>query len=66
PLVTVFANGMLAGFGEIIGDVVVHGVLKPGHSPGELFVTGNVAIKPAGTYLVDIDGPDDTGGPGSY
>ncbi|MBN8941770.1 MAG: autotransporter domain-containing protein [Rhizobiales bacterium] len=66
PLITVFANGMLAGYGEIIGNVVVHGVLKPGHSPGELFVTGNVAIKPAGTYQVDIDGPDDTGGPGSY
>lgn len=66
PTITVFANGLLAGYGDIIGNVVVHGVLKPGHSPGELFVTGNVGFGPTGIYAVDIDGAADTGGPGSY
>ncbi|WP_246088885.1 S8 family peptidase [Phreatobacter stygius] len=66
PTITVFANGHLGGFGEIFGNVTVHGTLKPGHSPGELFITGNVAMGQTGIYQVDIDGAADTGGPGSY
>ena len=66
PSITVGVNGQLSGFGDVIGNVAVHGVLKPGSSPGEMVIVGNVAMGPTGIFQVDIDGRADTGGPGSY
>jgi subtilisin family serine protease len=66
PALDVAPGAMLTGFGDVIGNVNVRGTLNPADGPGEMYLTGNVSIASMGKLQVDIDGPDETGGPGGY
>jgi len=54
--VRVNAGGTLMGTGTINGNILVSGILKPGHSPGYLAATGNVTMNAASIYQQDIAG----------
>ncbi|MDT8388669.1 MAG: matrixin family metalloprotease, partial [Thiogranum sp.] len=46
-------SGDLSGTGEIIGDVVNEGVLRPGNSPGIITITGNLTLDGSDPDAVD-------------
>jgi outer membrane autotransporter protein len=66
PSVHVAADAWLYGDGEVVGNVTVDGVLKPGSGPGSIVIVGNVALNPDALFLLEMDGYSDEGGPGSY
>ena len=66
PFVQINQNGRLLGDGDVMGNVIVNGVLKPGTGPGPINITGSVDIKPTGSFQVDVDGVGEEGGPSSH
>ena len=54
--VTVNSGATLMGTGNINGNILVAGILKPGNSPGYLASTGNVTMTTGSTYQQDIAG----------
>lgn len=69
-LLTVADGAMLYGSGGVDGSVLVldGGMLKPGNSPGTLFVSGDVTLNPGSIFDTEIDGRtySAAGGAGSY
>ena len=51
-------QGLLGGNGTIIGNLFNAGTVSPGHSPGQIHVTGNYTQSPAGTLKIEIGGTD--------
>lgn len=51
---TVEVGALLGGNVTIAGDLVNHGTVSPGNSPGTTSVTGNYTQSAAGTLLVEI------------
>jgi len=49
-------GSLLNGNGSIIGDLINSGVLSPGHSPGQINVTGNYVQTSQGTLQIEIGG----------
>ena len=54
--VTVAKGATLGGAGTVQGDVVVHGTLSPGNSPGMLSADANITMAAGSTYKQDIGG----------
>ena len=54
--VTVAKGATLGGAGTLQGDVVVHGTLSPGNSPGMLSADSNITMASGSTYKQDIGG----------
>ena len=54
--VTVAKGATLGGAGTLQGDVVVHGTLSPGNSPGMLTADSNITMASGSTYKQDIGG----------
>ena len=55
-------GGLLKGTGTIAGNLTVNGgTVKPGDSPGELTVTGDVTLNPASHLLIEFAGRDTPG-----
>ena len=54
--VTVARGATLGGAGTIKGDLLVHGTLSPGNSPGMLTADANVTMATGSTYKEDIGG----------
>lgn len=52
----ILAGGMLGGTGTLGGDVVNRGVLAPGNSIGELTISGDLTLGPAGQLLIEVAG----------
>jgi len=69
-LLTVVDGASLLGTGGVDGSVVVlpGGMLKPGNSPGTLFVSGDVTLNDGSLFYTEIDGRtySAAGGAGSY
>ncbi|MFN3911389.1 autotransporter domain-containing protein [Hyphomonas sp.] len=69
-LLTVANGAYLAGSGGVNGQVIVlsGGVLRPGNSPGTLFVSGDVTLNSGAIFETDIDGRthSSAGGAGSH
>lgn len=63
PTITVGANGVLQGMGDLYGNVTVHGRFGP---DGAMFAYGNVTIASDGTFRTNIDGRAEIHGPGGY
>ena len=53
-----FFGSLLNGSGSIIGNLVNGGVVRPGHSPGQIHLSGNFAQGPAGLLQIQIGGRD--------
>lgn len=66
PTIAIASGARLLGDGDIAGNVIVNGTLKPGTGPGELLVAGNVTMKAGSTLQIDADGIGEQGGPGSH
>jgi len=49
-------SALLGGSGTIYGDVVTHGILSPGNSPGTLTVIGDHTFTDGSTFLLEIAG----------
>ncbi|NQV35573.1 MAG: LEPR-XLL domain-containing protein, partial [Phycisphaeraceae bacterium] len=49
-------TGDLSGTGEIIGNVVNHGVLRPGNSPGVIDITGDLTLLAGETTQIELAG----------
>ena len=49
-------GGFLGGNGTIAGNLFNAGTVSPGHSPGEIHVTGNYTQTPAGTLRIEFAG----------
>lgn len=55
--ITLTGGGVLSGAGQITGSVTnTGGTVRPGASPGTLFVTGNYTQGPGATLEVDVNG----------
>ena len=54
--VTVGSSGTLAGSGTVVANVVNHGLVSPGNSPGILTVTGNYTQGSDGVLNLEIGG----------
>ncbi|HPF23811.1 MAG TPA: autotransporter domain-containing protein [Hyphomonas sp.] len=69
-LLTIADGASLLGSGGVDGNVLVlsGGMLRPGNSPGTLYVSGDVTLNDGAIYLPEIDGRvySPTGGAGSY
>jgi autotransporter-associated beta strand protein len=69
-LLTVLDGASLLGTGGVDGSVLVltGGMLKPGNSPGTLFVSGDVTLSDGSLFFTEIDGRNYSaaGGAGSY
>ncbi len=55
----VYQNALLGGSGVIDGNVVNHGILSPGNSPGTLTVIGNHTQTSSSVFLMEIAGKND-------
>ncbi len=56
---TVSSGATLGGSGTIDGNVVNHGTVSPGNSPGTLNIVGDYAQPADGTFLLEIAGKSD-------
>ncbi len=56
PSLTVLFGSTLSGTGSIIGNLYNAGLVSPGHSPGQIYVTGNYTQAPSGTLRIEIGG----------
>ena len=69
-LLTVRNGASLLGTGGVDGSVIVlsGGMLKPGNSPGTLYVSGDVTLSDGSLFYTEIDGRtySAAGGAGSY
>lgn len=55
---TIWSTGSLSGNGGTIeGDVINHGLISPGNSPGVLTITGDLILESDGVLLMEIFGP---------
>lgn len=59
--VMVAKGATLGGAGALQGDVVVHGTLSPGNSPGMLSADSNITMAAGSTYKQDIGGARQAG-----
>lgn len=59
--VMVAKGATLGGAGTLQGDVVVHGTLSPGNSPGMLSADSNITMAAGSTYKQDIGGAQQAG-----
>jgi T5SS/PEP-CTERM-associated repeat protein len=58
----VATGGTLTGTGTIIGDLITSGgVIRPGHSPGTLFVVGNFHLDPNAELSLEFAGSPESG-----
>ena len=62
---TLFGNmkvlaGLLGGNGSILGNLINGGLVSPGHSPGQIHVSGNYTQTPSGVLRIEIAGRDIT------
>src|SRR5262249_36111840 len=55
---TVGAGVTLTGNFTVTGDVIIDGVLNPGHSPGVVTINGNFVQDPTGVLEIQIGGTD--------
>lgn len=56
--VTIWSTGSLSGNGGTIeGDVINHGLISPGNSPGVLTITGDLTLESDSVLLMEIFGP---------
>ncbi|HRO97746.1 MAG TPA: PEP-CTERM sorting domain-containing protein, partial [Ferruginibacter sp.] len=56
--VTIWSTGSLSGNGGTIeGDVINHGLISPGNSPGVLMITGDLTLESDSVLLMEIFGP---------
>jgi len=53
-------QGLLGGNGLIFGNLFNAGIVSPGHSPGEIHVTGNYTQTSSGVLRVEIGGRSQT------
>ncbi|MDR3406473.1 MAG: autotransporter domain-containing protein [Chthoniobacter sp.] len=51
-------GSLLNGNGSILGDLINAGLLSPGHSPGQIQVSGNYTQTSTGTLRIEIAGRD--------
>ncbi len=51
-------GSLLNGTGNIIGDLINAGTVSPGHSPGQIHVTGDYTQTPTGLLKIEIGGRD--------
>ncbi|WP_165920171.1 autotransporter domain-containing protein [Chthoniobacter flavus] len=51
-------QGLLGGNGTIFGNLYNSSVVSPGHSPGQIHMTGNFAQSPSGLLQIQIGGRD--------
>jgi len=56
-VLSVHPGGILAGEGEIAGDVISEGSIAPGSSAGTLTIDGDLTLQPAGVLAIEIAGP---------
>jgi len=59
--VMVAKGATLGGAGTVQGDVIVHGTLSPGNSPGMLSADSNITMAAGSTYKQDIGGARQAG-----
>lgn len=50
------AGGLLAGSGNVTGDVTLSGTLAPGNSPGSMTINGNLTQTASGNMAIEIAG----------
>lgn len=54
---TIWEDGILDGDeGAFVGDIINHGTISPGASPGSLTIDGNLTLTATGTIILDIQG----------
>ncbi|MDR3402202.1 MAG: autotransporter domain-containing protein [Chthoniobacter sp.] len=51
-------GSLLNGNGNILGDLINAGLVSPGHSPGQIHVSGNYTQTSTGTLKIEIGGRD--------
>ncbi|MEP6668671.1 MAG: autotransporter-associated beta strand repeat-containing protein, partial [Chthoniobacter sp.] len=51
-------GSLLNGNGSILGNLINAGLISPGHSPGQIHVSGNYTQTPTGTLRIEIGGRD--------
>src|SRR5262249_28801710 len=51
-------GSLLNGNGNILGNLFNAGLVSPGHSPGQIHVSGNYAQSQSGTLRIEIAGRD--------
>ena len=56
PLTTIGAGGTLGGTGTVGGNLVSHGTISPGTSPGTLTIGGDVTLASDGALRMEIAG----------
>lgn len=56
----------LAGEGAIYGELLMDGVWRPGNSPGTVVSPGSAQLTANAVLEIDIDGPGESDGAGSY
>lgn len=53
--VSIAMNGVLAGSGELVGQVAVAGTLSPGNSIGKIAIDGDLSLDDTARTLIEID-----------
>jgi len=51
-------GGFLGGNGSVLGNVFNAGTISPGHSPGQIHISGNYTQAPSGLLRIEIGGRD--------
>ncbi len=59
PQVRVAAMGMLAGAGQVVGNVTSDGLVSPGNSAGQLTIDGNFTQSTDGVLAIELASPSE-------